>query len=229
MNSDIDKQFADRIKDIKAYVCKEFEIINTISDWKFQMICTFSLLDSFAQARDNYSDNNRECFCRFVSEYSRSFEYWNTIDPITLYYKNYSKFEDWNPLSGMIECTVYHCSEIESIRNSIFSSSIELNNKQHHTYVELLYKLRCKLVHEMETPHGLMGDKRLDEKEPFYSSYEVLGDKWGETWALTFPCDFIKSTVSECINNYINECAENGVDPFENCDPYRDMYVMWSK
>ena len=217
----------DRIEQVTKWFEEKIKIAEEIKDWKFQLICYYSLLDCFVQANDQYgSGSNKIKFTKFIIKFQESFDFLEKIDIVTLYYHFTDKFDN-NPLDFMRDGCVYYPKAVLSEKkiNSAYSN-INKQKVKMHRYVELLYVLRNKITHELQSPIGVMDfESEVNEHElPFYSSCSIEGE---DIWALTFPPKFIKKLVNEVVKNYFKECRKNGQDPFANNGLNRKMFRAW--
>ncbi len=220
-----------RILGVRTEVNRQLEIISEVNDWKYQMICLFSLLDSFAQDIADYPTyKSRDAFCEFVAKYDNTFPYWNEIDTVSFFYKHGDLFVGYDPTGFMTDGAVYYCGEIIKRQSQDLFRYVEMDEHiselNKHRYKMLFYILRNKLVHELNTPNGIMGTAK--DENPFYISFSIITDKeQKDTWALTFPCGFVKRVVSSSIDNYLDYCLKENKEPFENSDLLRDHFVTW--
>ena len=195
-----------RIEEVKDYVNLKFERIDHIDDLILQAICYFSILDSFAQSYYGYKGKNTDIFCNFIKKYQNRYSFLEYIDPISLFYDCSQNTTEKDLFECLDEYTCYYPEDIkkvERLQNYIQKISEEEGKEKvnKHSYLRLLYQLRNKLVHEMNSPDGgicendniphyascsrIFSGKELDEHP--YAKEEV--------WVLCMPISFIRDLV----------------------------------
>jgi len=85
---------------------------------------------------------------------------------------------------------------------SILPENKKNKARSSHMYIELLYKFRSKLVHELR---DLGTPIEFDEVKPAITNGIINGEK---VWTLRFPKKFIYDLAWEVIGNYLDECNE---------------------
>lgn len=228
------KKINNKILQIK----EEIEKINQLDNIKQKAILTLCILDSYSQLNvfSNFGFNeNARKFEQFIEEFY-STNYWNDIGFVNLAYTiGYDKFKDKIKAilgSSNICINNYHSNVkvIELIKemkeNLINDSNFKIKTGDNlnkyvskYTYKSLFYKYRSKLIHEYNFP-GLFDDM-LDVSYPCYIS--VIDDRrkeensntvFRDEYDLVFPYKFIKDVAIVSIENYLNKCLENNVDPY---------------
>ena len=221
----------ERINQIKSEVEKQYKIISEVNNWKYQMICLFSLMDSFAQEVAGYpSYGNKDAFCSFVKKYDKTFPYWDEVDTVSFFYTHRDLFKGNDPTSFMNDGAVYYCQQlVDRQEHDLFDYVDPTKYRKEldkHQYKMLFYILRNKLVHELDTPNGVMSTAK--ELTPFYISFSIITSKnQMDTWALTFPRGFVEQVVKSSINNYLDQCLSENKEPFQNSDLLRDYFINW--
>ena len=231
-----------RIDEVCRHFEKKIESIKVIDDKRLQLLCLFALIESLAQEYSGYSRGMEgQKFTKFVSEFQNKWDFLEQIDPVTLYYDVYEHLDDDINLDFMIDGSVYRPMEvIESEMADKIIAYLELKMipnidtyKRRHTYVNLLYKLRSKLSHELSTP-GSNIPLRFGESEPlpYYISVSRLYSMNGEIvqdsiWELVVPVEFIEQLLKECLKNYLKFCEESERDPFLNNKFERKFRLAW--
>lgn len=232
----------DIITEIEAWVNNQITTIDKIEDEYFKMILYFSLIDSFAQEKANYKKNDsKTAFISFVSNYCESIDFLGLVDPVTLYY------DCIDDVNGIIDihnyltyCRVYKPGDdnVKKFRSDLLDV---LNTKsddkkriiEKHRYVELLYSLRSKLVHEMGAPGLVSRDENFNKWThgvEYHSWSRFLYEdiaRYDDVWALVIPTSVIRTILNETVSNYLNECRQNNIEPFNNNVATRKYILSW--
>lgn len=241
-----------RIEEVRNYAGIEINTAKEIPNENLRMVCLFSILDAFAQAHAGYPTNNiTETFTKFVLRFheNENWAFLDQTDPITFIYDVCRDYPDLKDLlddnftggGGSILRLPYlvKSEKTEEIfarlkKNGMIEDKLN-SYRTKHRYVNLLYKLRSKLTHELSHP-GSSFDARLGEKEPtpFFVSnsvYDNFNDPnvppKDEYWMLNVPIGFIEQLVESCVNNYLDYCAEEHIDPFEKNTSDRKCKKAW--
>lgn len=215
-----------RCKAIEDYVNCKIRDIEEMKFYEHKIACLFLMIDTFSQNYYNYDGKNKEDFCKFILNYADNKKYYflNDYDPITLFY-------DWNnypqnkvDIPELKEANIYtvDSQELQEILNNIKIPKKQKSIKDKHTYIELLYKCRSKLLHEGNLIGGI---QTVEENRYEYPIYFKVSDYW----KLIFPYTFLKELFMNCINNYLEECKKDKKDPFENNDmeKRKAFYDFW--
>ncbi len=159
----------------------------------------------------------------------------------TLYYDVQEHLNDAVKLDFLAEGSVYSPAHMiksgmtEKITDGLDSKGLQNIDeyKRKHRYVNLLYKMRSKLSHELSTS-GSVSPMGLGEKEPmpYYVSvsrvYSIDGNLIeDDIWELIVPVEFIESLLRECLGNYLDYCKEKQRDPFSNNKFERKFRLAW--
>lgn len=231
-----------RISEIQKHYEDRIESIRKIDEKYFQLLCLFSLIDCLAQEYSNYSKGQEQKrFTTFVLEFQKRWGFLEHIDPVTLYYDVQEHLDDEINLNILTEGSVYSPAHMiksditETIVDCLESKGIQnINNyKIKHRYVDLLYKMRSKLSHELSAsgsvlPMG-MGEA---ESLPYYMSVsrvysideKIIED---DIWELVVPVGFIEQLLRDCLDNYLKFCEETLRDPFSNNKFERKFRLAW--
>lgn len=208
-----------------------------MNTYEFQMICLFSIIDSFAQEDSNYkSGKNQEKFGDFILKYQKSWSFLEKIDPVTLFYdaKNELKKKDYlNCLMDGIYRDVNDVFE-KQIDNSIIADlrSNKVKDEQinryikHHKFSNLLYQIRNKISHELsDNSHSFLSDSPW-HTVPYYT--EVSNFRTNNHYlSLIIPISFMRDLVNECCGNYLNDCLTKKIMPFGNDTDARKSKLCW--
>lgn len=231
-----------RIAEIQKHYEDRIESIRRIDEKYFQLLCLFSLIDSLAQEYSNYSRGQEQRkFTNFVLKFQRKWDFLIYTDPITLYYDVQEDLIESVNLDFLVEGNVYMPAYmIQSELTEKIVTCIEakgLQNiddyKRKHRYVDLFYKIRSKLSHELSTS-GSVSPMGLGETEPlpYYVSvsrvYSIDGDLIeDDIWELVVPVEFIERLLLDCLCNYLDYCKEKQRDPFSNNKFERKFRLAW--
>ena len=231
-----------RIAEIQKHYEDRIESIKNIKEKYFQLLCFFSLLDSLAQEYSNYSqEKEHQRFTNFILGFQKKWDFLEYTDPITLYYDVQEHLNETVNLDFLTEGNVY--SPTQMIESGITERIVDclatkgLQNiegyKRKHRYVNLLFKMRSKISHELSAP-GSVSAMGLGETEPLpyyvsvsrvYSIDEnIIQD---DIWELNVPVEFIEQLLRECLGNYLVCCKEIQRDPFSNNKLERKFRLAW--
>lgn len=231
-----------RIAEIQKHYEDRIESIRNIKEKYFQLLCFFSLLDSLSQEYSNYSqEKEHQKFASFILGFQKKWDFLEYTDPITLYYDVQEHLNDTVNLDVLTEGNVYSPAHMinsgitERIFDCLASKGVQNieGYKRKHRYVNLLFKMRSKISHELSTP-GSVSAMGLGETEPlpYYMSVSrvysidenIIQD---DIWELVVPVGFIEQLLKECLNNYLNFCKETQQAPFSNNKFERKFRLAW--
>ena len=229
-----------RILDTRQWLAKQEKMIPKTKDEKFRRILYVTMMDSFAQNFSNYSKNsNQKQFAEFVCKYGLNrWQFLNEICPVTLF--NY--YADKYPISiNLFQSRVYTAENIEvkneakRLEDVLLAYGETPDKLKKHTYANLVYAMRNKLVHELNLP-GAPFDIRDDKENPIPNILQEVRVKSFEekamkdaitTWHLHIPELFLGCLLHETATNYIDECSQNCIEPFVNNDYNRMFFKAW--
>lgn len=249
IDSSDDESKEDHLKkrglEVSKLIDHELSITDEIYDPKFSALCLFAILESFVQEHNNYSQGKeQEKFTDFIVSFQRSWPFLESTDPITLYYHiehlEKSAFKNVN-IGTLKKGRIY---ETKTMQESIFAEQVyksleKFDSKkkskllEQHRYVDLLYRLRCRLSHELGSPFAI-SNKDVENRnfEPYYQciyKLDVQNDNavLYDPWELHYPLCFIRALIHECTHNYIEDCIGKGRDPFLNLEHQRICDLTW--
>ncbi len=262
-----------RVKEIREYFNNNLQEAKEIGNSKFQAICIYAIIDSFAQEYANYPVNGvGKSFVEFVNAFQNKYTYLNEVDPVTLFYDVEEHINKSVPEKCIELMNVY--PEIKNERPELFKPRYEVdiddlhirdeilakdvivsqekvnqiityisnktNNqdsikklKDSHKIINLIYKRRNKLVHELSS----LGSEYKEEsgiEEPFYRDMGRIYVKEGNwvsdnVFEMVIPNKFLISLTENCINNYLDYCIEHTRMPFENNSNFqRRVGLTWN-
>lgn len=231
-----------RISEIQKHYEDLIESIRKIEEKYFQLLCLFSLIDSLAQEYSNHSRGQEQRkFTNFVLEFQKKWGFLECTDPITLYYDVQEHLNNATNLDFLTEGNVYSPAHMmksgmtEKIVACLEAKGLQNIDeyKRKHRYIDLLYKMRSKLSHELSTS-GSVTPMGLGEVEPlpYYVSVsrvysideEIVED---DIWELVVPVEFIELLLLDCLDNYLKFCKETQRDPFSNNKFERKFRLAW--
>ena len=231
-----------RVAEVQKHFEFRIESIRKIEEKYFQLLCLFSLIDSLAQEYSNYSRGQEQRkFTNFVLEFQGKWDFLECTDPITFYYDVQEHLNEAINLDFLVEGNVYSpANMIKSGMTEKITTYLEakgLQNvddyKRKHRYIDLLYKMRSKLSHELSTS-GSVSPMGLGELEPlpYYVSvrrmYSINGESIeDDIWELVIPVEFIEQLLLDCLGNYLDYCKEKQRDPFSNNKFERKFRLAW--
>lgn len=223
----------ERIEEIEKLVQDKFNIIENIQDYTFKFLCTFSLLESFAQEWAGYPvDKPSEVYEDFVWKYQKTYLFLKEIDPITLFYDFEDKLDGNFSLDYLSSGCLYTPSDLIATGESnkiikylysLDDSSKMLKRIEQHKYIKLLYKMRSKVSHEQCGYMWAKVSSKWNEKLPSFISVGSHNVRW----ELGFPYNFVKQLTEECIKGFLEERKEGNIDPFRNNTDDRKFRLSW--
>ena len=235
-----DKEFVKMaVDDLKKYVNAIVESVENVQIQEVKLLCYFSLLESFAQDEANYPDRGmQKTFTEFVIEYQNICSYITSVDPVTLFYHVENNLNGAADLSEFVDGGVY-CPTDQFVRNkadSLLKKIEEVLGKKkreklecQHRYVDLLYRMRCRLSHEFSSAAM---PTTIIHIEPYYISYNrtyfIDGKEVNDAvWELNIPGEFEKNICLNCIGNYLEKCLRSNRWPTPNDSMGRLCKLSW--
>lgn len=199
----------DRYQEVREYVNERINDIDNMKFYEHKVICLCSLVDTFVQNYGAYKNANRESFRDFILKYcdKSRYSYLTETDPITLSYDMDNKPSLFKELSSSCIYTP-KSAEIKLILKKMNLSGKE-KLKKDHSYIDLIWKNRSKVTHEGQSAGLVHVDTENEYNTPIYFDYTSY-------WALIFPYEFLKELFLNCINNYLEKCKNDNLDPFKN-------------
>ncbi len=266
---DEDKNIKESIENARVFLESKLEEANSISNEIFKRIALLTIIDSLAMEENNYpSRNSKKAFTEFVNKYQDKYDFLEKIEPLTLYYdyeddlnnvvideevlqhykdqnnENYSwlKKIDLNEYKNIDRCTVpeFMESDLTERLQAWIKNSKDIKDKiDSHKFINLIYKMRSKAVHEF----GCLGlenpvERRDNKRIPYYSEVikTYIEEKNNEKKEITYriyelviPNNFLYDLAENCINNYLEDCLKNKRFPYKNNDGVkRKEYLSWN-
>lgn len=235
--------------DVRTGVLKQIDEIEALRDQILQELCLFSLIESLAQEHAAYPPRDQQrVFTGFVLKFDDEHKLLNKTDPVTLFYhvENQIDPEDlhdletdlsrsiglgkdnlWRVINSPIADRILGCINVK------FGQSYADKLKRQHRYVDLLYRLRCKLSHENQPLGGTnQYSPFIEATEPYYIEKRLLNkDRNGiyriKYWAPIIPLAFIKDVLISCLDKYLEYCRESHIHPYSNNAKERSCLFSW--
>lgn len=232
-------------------ISKQLVDIACLKSHILREVCLFSIIEGLAQDYSNYPKNHdQDVFVDYLLEFNKSHTFLKEIDPVTLYYrveayfsaKDREKFE-----TKLDDILRFNRMDINSVINNhlveeIFSylgkniteyQALEL--KKQHRFVNLMYRLRCKLSHENQSPGGTgQYQTSLVGELPYYERMSLVFRKEADEaptkriyWQLVMSEKFLVDALNSCLENHLEDCKKRGVRPFENNASRVSMFMSW--
>ena len=156
------------------------------------------------------------CFCSVVyvlsnnnpNNFQNKYDFLEAVDPITLFYRVEDIIAPKVNLHNLVDGEIYF-PKSKRISDKVLEIETELitkNGKEYadkklkeHRYVDLLYRMRCRLSHEFSAPH-ISFSKVINEpsyincSRQYVSNGRLVNDA---VWQLRFPVGFVKDL---CLN-----------------------------
>lgn len=215
----------------RDWVKKNTELAYRNSNHTFSILLLLAIIDCFAQAEFEYTTDtgNESIFCDFVLGHAGKYsEDLKKICPITLYYDYYNTTDITNLNLQKGRLYPYNDDELSIIAQSVIEQLPEQDRREaikRHQYVHLLYRLRSKLVHELNvlgTPIEFVNLPTVSQGV----SYESNGSKH-EYWTLNFPKKYIFNLTKQVIYDRLNQCEQYNMLPFPLSEKVRRCERSW--
>lgn len=231
-----------RCEEVKEHYEDAMNKAEQTKDQRIVRLVAFAIIDSMAQEFYNYpASNASKTFEDFILEFSNA-QYLKEYDPVTLYYdakeNNLMLKNNLNYLQDGFQYYIGQINELDGSKKIINemkqiienekNKNYNINNSRskaekilyRHTYIQLIYKYRSKIMHEYHTP--VISPKSIENEEKI--SYISCGIGKNQVWELYIPYAFIKKLAEECMENFLKYCKNEKRDPFANSRRYDSWY-----
>lgn len=216
--------------------------IDKIAVKEIQLLAYFSVIEMMAQEFSNFPIKClQNSFTEFVLKFQNKYDYLELTDPVTLYYRVKDVIPQTVTLSSLPDGGIYYpytavirekASEIQSALENTKDVNYVKKKLKDHRYVDLLYRMRCRLSHEFSAPHTSLNPKAT---EPYYIrcsrvylissiNSKITSD---DVWQLQFPVYFVKELCLNCFDNYMKYCLETHTSPNKNNGLDRFCELSW--
>lgn len=222
----------------KEHISKLVDAVEKIEVKEIKLLTYCSILEMMAQEYNNFPiERLQDSFAKFVLKFQNKYNFLEKSDPITLFYREEQIIGSIVNLNDLEEKVIYYSDtkiisdKLDEIKNVLIEQKgkdyTEKKLKQHR-YVELLYRMRCRVTHEFSAAHVW----ETEMPEVFYvhcSRGYVSKGEWveDEVWHLKFQVNFVKDLCLNCAENYLNYCLQNRIPPNKNNGLDRFCELSW--
>lgn len=223
----------------REWIAKAMNEIEKIELKEIKLLTYFSIIEMMAQEVDNYPvKGSKESFVKFVLKFQDKYDFLESVDPITLYYREEASIYPQVNLDDLVDGEIYDpkskilLDKVLEIENELIKQNgkeYAANKLKQHRYVELLYRMRCRLSHEFSAP-PLSFSKTIEEPSyincwrQYLSKGRLVND---EVWYLQFPVSFVKDLCLNCFENYLDYCLREHIPPNKNNGLDRSCELSW--
>ena len=223
----------------KEWIRKATTEIDKITVKEIQLLAYFSIIEMMAQAYGNFPTKHlQDSFTDFVLNFQNKYNYLRLTDPVTLYYRVKDILPPTITLASLPDGGIYYpyttlirekAIEIQNAITNIKNPDYVEKKLKDHRYVDLLYRMRCRLSHEFSAPHMSLNSRMA---EPYYisctreylSNSRMVSD---DVWQLQFPVCVVKELCLNCFDNYMKHCLETHTSPNNNNSMDRFCELSW--
>ena len=223
----------------REWISKAMDAVEETKVKEIKLLTYFSIIEMMAQEHYDFPTKSLQgTFTKFVLEFQNKYDFLELTDPVTLYYRvediisaaiNLDDLEDggvYYPKSGIIR------EKADTLKAAITEAKGEeyaSKKMAEHRYVDLLYRMRCRLSHEFSAPHMSLNQ---NAHEPYYINCSrqyvtKTGIVSDEVWQLLFPTSFIKELCLNCFDNYLEYCLSNHIPPNRHNGMDRFCELSW--
>lgn len=223
----------------REWIAKTMNEIEKIEMKEVKLLTYFSIMEMMAQEYDNFPSNKlQDSFTKFVVKFQNKYDFLEAVDPITLFYRVEDIVVPKVNLNNLVDGEIYLLKS-KHISDKVLEIETELiakNGKEYahkrlkeHRYVDLLYRMRCRLSHEFSAPH-ISFNKVINEpsyincSRQYVSNGRLVNDA---VWQLRFPVGFVKDLCLNCLENYLDYCLKEHIPPNKNNGLDRKCELSW--
>lgn len=228
-----------RVNSWKSWINEIMAELERVKSNEIKSLTYFSVIDMLAQDYYNYPERgNQKTFTDFVLKFQNKCDYLDLTDPVTLYYHVQEKIKDKVSLEELEDGGVYYpqndvmrnkVSEIRAALEPMEGAEFCNIKERQHRYVDLLYRMRCRISHELSISY--MSCKQ-NETEPYYincsrryfTAGRIVTD---DVWKLLIPVQFLRELCLNCFDNYLKYCVDEGILPGQNNGMDRICELSW--
>ncbi|MBR5471585.1 MAG: hypothetical protein IKU81_05685 [Oscillibacter sp.] len=223
----------------REWICRAMDEVEKTEVKEIKLLTYFSIIEMMAQEYYDFPTKSLQgTFTKFVLEFQNRYDFLELTDPITLYYREEDMVSATVGLADLEDGGIYYPkSDIIRKKTDTLKEIIteakgeEYANKKatEHRYIDLLYRVRCRLSHEFSAPHMSL---KQNAHEPYYINCSrqyvtKTGIVSDEVWKLLFPTCFIKELCLNCFDNYLEYCLRNHVPPNRHNGMDRFCELSW--
>lgn len=219
----------------KEWFERNFTVAYQVPNEGFRRSLYLMLIESFAQMSTEYSmvKDNKKCFREFVLKYSSLRDELLLVCPATLYYDYKDQYQLPKPdlFSGRIYyyTEAHLCEEAERLLLCIPEEKREAARNRHQ-YVNLLYQMRSKLIHEqrLQGTGVNFSDTYPQVSSGFFPDVDENDEIINiQVTTLNFPEKYISSLTWETVENYLAECEREDRNPIPPNFNSRKCELSW--
>ncbi len=221
---------------LREWFEENFITASKVPNEVFRRSLFLMLIEGFAQMEAGYpgSGKSKECFRNFILKHSSIRENLKLVCPITLYYDYKDKYP--LPEPDVFEGWIYDYTdphlgkEAERLLLCIPEGKKREVARNNHRYVNLIYQMRSKLVHELhitgtgidfsdmipQVASGVNTD--VDDSDNIVTTHEA---------SLNIPEKFIAALAWETVTKYLDECEREGRNPIPADKSKRKSQLAW--
>lgn len=225
---------SERIKSVREWADQQINVISSYEYDAHRLILICSLIDAFAQNDSGYPRNSTQRhFVDFLESYSsRNKGIITEVCPVTLYYDCFSANEANLRLRNSMVFVAGDTALVQEANRLIdlLPEDQQETKIKKHTYGALIYAMRNKLVHEMNSINLAFSYLQDDDNQlpHMVCEYTIENDELiFKKWNLHIPPKFVFDVAIEVIHGYLDHCESEGLDPFYNNDFERRCYYGW--
>lgn len=223
----------------REWIGKVMNELDKIDSVQIKILTYFSVLEMMEQEFLDFPQREQQnSFTEFVLKFQNKYDFLTLTDPITLYYRVEDIISSKVSLDDLGNASHYSpkddairlkTEEIKKALTEIKGEDFTQSKMKQHRYVDLLYRMRCRLSHEFSTSH--ITYNRTAE-EPYYTNCyrDFIHEEKrieDEVWQLMFPPQFIKDLCLNCFENYLAYCTENHTPPNKHNSLGRFCELSW--
>ena len=223
----------------REWIAKVMNEIEKVELKEIKLLTYFSILELMAQEYENFPSNGLQgSFAKFVLEFQDKYDFLEATDPVTLFYRVEDIVASTVNLNNLIDGEIYYpnskiiLDKVCEIKNELIKqkgNEYTAKKLKQHRYVELLYRMRCRLSHEFSAPHisfsnVIEGPSYINCSRQYVSNGRLVSDN---VWQLRFPVKFVKDLCMNCFENYLDYCLRERIPPDKNNGLDRLCELSW--
>jgi len=223
----------------REWIAKTMNEIEKVELKEVKLLTYFSILEMMAQEYDNFpSGKLQDSFAKFVLQFQNKYDFLESVDPVTLFYRVEDIVSEKVNLNDLVDGEIYFpnykilSDKVVEIQGELIKQKgKEYTEKKlkEHRYVDLLYRMRCRLSHEFSAPH-VSHSKAIDIPNYINCSRQYVSNGrlvTDDVWHLRFPVSFVKDLCLNCFENYLDYCLKERVPPNKNNGLDRKCELSW--
>lgn len=223
----------------REWIAKVTNEIEKIESKEIKLLTYFSILEMMAQEYENFPSNGLQgSFAKFVLEFQDKYDFLEATDPVTLFYRVEGIVASTVNLNNLTNGEIYYpnskiiSDKVCKIKNELIKqkgNEYTAKKLKQHRYVELLYRMRCRLSHEFSAPHisfsnVIEGPSYINCSRQYVSNGRLVSNN---VWQLRFPVKFVKDLCMNCFENYLDYCLRERIPSDKNNGLDRLCELSW--